>query len=170
VKAGEVNRKRVDRNTPVYLNFRFHVVDPLGKNLDAVAGFQSVSTPDLTVDVAEYREGLFRWTQKYPGVQSVGEVQLTKGTARRASDFFTWVMKIVDGGVPTYRTDLAIQEFHITDSFGIVGSPSRIMTCLECFPTSVKVMADKDSTGSEVAMQELTITVEQFTVEVIPQP
>jgi len=170
VKAGEVNRKRVDRNIPVYLNFRFHVLDPAGGNLDPVAGFTSVSTPDITIDVADYREGIFRWTRKFPGVQSVGDVQLTKGTARRDSDFFKWVLKVINGGVATYRTDLVVMEFHITDEFGINGAPSRIMRCRECFPSMDKPMADKDATGSEVALQELTITVEEIEVEIIPSP
>jgi len=157
-------------STDFYLNFRFHVLDPAGGNLDPVAGFTSVSTPDITVDVADYREGIYRWTRKFPGVQSVGEVQLSKGTARRESDFFNWVLKVINGGVATYRTDLIVMEFHITDEFGINGSPSRILRCRECFPSSTKPMADKDSTGSEVAMQELTITVEEIEVEIIPSP
>jgi hypothetical protein len=69
--------------------------------------------------------------------------------------------------VVTYRTDLAIHEYHITDAFGINGAPSRILHCRECFPSMTKPMADKDATGSEVALQELTITVEEIEVEII---
>lgn len=151
-----------------YLNYRFHVIDPAGGNLDPVAGFQSVSTPDITIDPSEYREGVFIWTQKYPGVPTVGDLTLTKGTFRRESDFFSWVLRVVRGGVAEYRTDLMVLEFHITDEFGINGAPSRIMRCRECWPSTVKPMADKDSTGSEVALQELTISVEELDIEIIP--
>jgi phage tail-like protein len=150
------------------MNYRFHVVDPIGGNLDPVAGFTSVSTPDITVDVADYREGLFRWTQKFPGIQSVGEVQLSKGTVRRDTDFFNWLLKVINGA-ETYRTDIAIYEYHITDTFGLTGGASRILNCRECFPSMTKPMADKDATGSEVALQELTLTVEEISVELIPQ-
>jgi phage tail-like protein len=152
------------------LNFRFHVSDPAGGNLDPVAGFTSVTTPDISLEPAEYREGTFRWTRKYPGVQTVGELQMMKGTVRRDSDFFNWILNVINGGVASYRTDLMVMEFHITDEFGIDnGSPSRIMRLREAFPTQVKPMADKDATGSEVAIQEITLAIEELDVEIIPQ-
>jgi len=156
-------------STDPYLNYRFHLVDPAGGNLDPIAGFTTISTPDISVDPAEYREGVMRWTQKYPGVQTVGELQLMKGTVRRDSDFFAWVLRVINGGVDEYRTDLMVMEFHITDEFGIQGSPSRILRCRECWPSQVKPMADKDATGSEVAIQEMTLTVEEVEIEIIPQ-
>lgn len=155
-------------STDPYLNFRFHVTDPAGGNLDPVAGFTTVSLPEVSVDPAEYREGVFRWTQKYPGVPTVSEVQLMKGTFKRESDFWAWVLRVINGGVAEYRTDLMVQEFHIQDEFGINGRPSRIMRVRECWPSTVKPMADKDSTGAEVAIQELTLTVEEMDIEIIP--
>ena len=74
----------------------------------------------------------------------------------------------INGGVDEYRTDIMIMEFHITDEFGIQGAPSRILRCREVWPSSVKVMADKDATGSEVAIQEMTLTVEELETEIIP--
>lgn len=157
-------------STDPYLNYRFHLIDPAGGNLDPVAGFTQVTTPDITVDPAEYREGVMRWTRKYPGVQTVGDCSLMKGTVRRESDFFEWVLRVINGGVASYRTDLQINEFHITDEFGINGSPSRIMRLRETWPTQVKPMADKDATGSEVALQELTLNVEELEIELVPSP
>jgi phage tail-like protein len=156
-------------STDPYLNYRFHVADPAGGNLDPVAGFTSVSTPDISLDPAEYREGIFRWTRKFPGVQTVGELQMMKGTVRRESDFFNWILNVINGGVASYRTDLMVMEYHITDEFGIDGSPSRVMRLRECFPTQAKPMADKDATGSEVAIQEITLAIEELEVEIIPQ-
>jgi phage tail-like protein len=156
-------------STDPYLNYRFHVADPAGGNLDPVAGFTSVSTPDISLDPAEYREGIFRWTRKFPGVQTVGELQMMKGTVRRESDFFNWILNVINGGVASYRTDLMVMEYHITDAFGIDGSPSRVMRLRECFPTQAKPMADKDATGSEVAIQEITLAIEELEVEIIPQ-
>jgi phage tail-like protein len=156
-------------STDPYLNFRFHVSDPAGGNLDPVAGFTSVTTPDISLEPAEYREGIFRWTRKFPGVQTVGEMQMMKGTVRRESDFFNWIQNVINGGVASYRTDLMVMEYHITDEFGINGSPSRVMRIREAFPTQAKPMADKDATASEVAIQEMTLAIEEIEVEIIPQ-
>jgi len=155
-------------STDPYLNFRFHLLDPAGGNLDPVAGFTQVTTPDISIDPSEYREGIFRWTRKYPGVQTVGECQLMKGTVKRESDFFAWIVRVINGGVDEYRTDLQVNEYHITDEFGINGAPSRIMRLRECWPSQAKPMADKDATGSEVALQELTLAVEELEVELVP--
>lgn len=151
-----------------YLSFRYHLSDPAGGNLDPVAGFMSVTTPEISVEVAPYREGVMRWTQKYPGVQSVSEIQLVKGTFRRESDFFSWVLRIVNGGVAEYRTDVQIAEFHITDEFGINGAPSRIMRCREVWPSGTKPMSDKDANASEVSTQSLVMQIEEFDIEIVP--
>lgn len=154
-------------STDPFMNMRFHLVDPAGGNLDPVAGFTQVTTPNITVEAAEYREGIYRWTRKYPGVTTVGEVQCMTGTVKRDSAFYEWIMRVANGGVEEYRTDLMIMEYHITDEFGINGSPSRIMRIKEAFPTDVKPMADKDATGSEVALQEMTLTIEELEIEII---
>lgn len=152
--------------TDPFHDFRFHIVDPAGGNLDAVAGFTNVGMPDITVEEANYREGTHRWTRKFPGIQSVGNVTMTKGIFRRESDFFNWVKKVIDGG-QDYRSDLIVQEFHITDEFGIAGSPSRVTRLLEVWGQSAKPTSDKDATSSAVSLQNLTLSVEEIQVEVI---
>ena len=72
-------------DTDLYHNFRFHVVDPAGGNLDPVAGFRTASIPDLTVDMSEYREGVYKYTRKYPGIPKVGDCSLSKGVRRCTS-------------------------------------------------------------------------------------
>jgi len=154
--------------TDPYHDFRFHLVDPAGGNLDPVAGFTTVQMPDVTVEEAPYREGTFIWTQKYPGVPTVGDVQLTKGIFKRGSDFFNWVLKVINGG-QEYRTELILQEYHITDEFGINGSPSRVTRLRECWGKQAKPTSDKDATGSAVSIQSLVISVEEFEVELISE-
>ena len=88
---------------------------------------------------------------------------------RRESDFFNWIQNVINGGVSSYRTDLMVMEYHITDEFGIDGAPSRILRLREAWPSQVKPMADKEATASEVGIQELTLAVEELDVEVIPQ-
>lgn len=152
--------KRVTRNT------KFHLVDPAGGNLDPVAGFTSISMPDIAVEEAPYREGTFVYTQKLPGVPTVGDVQLMKGIFKRGSDFFDWVQKVILGG-QEYRTELLLQEYHITDEFGITGTPSRVTRLRECWGKQAKPTSDKDATSSNVSIQSLTISVEEFVPEII---
>ena len=153
-------------DTDLYHNFRFHVVDPAGGNLDPVAGFRTASIPDLTVDMVEYREGVYKYTRKYPGIPKVGDCSLSKGVVKKDSDFLVWLFKCINGG-ETYRSDITIQEYHISDEFGIDGSPSKVIQLKEVFPTSVKPTGDKDASSSDVAIQEMTLAVEEITVELV---
>ncbi len=154
--------------TDPYHDFRFQLVDPAGGNLDPVAGFTTVTMPNLAVEEAGYREGTFKYSQKYPGVPTVGDVTLQKGIFRRDSDFFDWVKKVVNGG-QEYRTELLLQEFHIQDEFGINGAPSRVTRLRECWGKDAKPTSDKAADSSNVSIQSLTISVEEFDVELIAQ-
>jgi phage tail-like protein len=152
--------------TDPYHDFRFHLVDPAGGNLDTVAGFTTVTMPEVTVEEAPYREGTFIWTQKYPGVPSVSDITLNKGIFKRDSDFFNWVLKVVNGG-QEYRTELVLQQFHITDEFGINGTPSRVTRLREVWGKQAKPTSDMDATSSNVSLQNLVISVEEIEVEII---
>jgi len=153
-------------DTDFYHNFRFHVVDPAGGNLDRVAGFKTCSVPDLSVDTSEYREGVYKYTRKFPGVPKVGECSLTKGVAKKDSDFQKWLFKCINGG-QTYRTDMDILEYHIQDEWGIDGHPSKVIHLKECFPSSVKLTGDKDASSSDVAIQEMTLMAEEVSAELV---
>lgn len=153
-------------DTDLYHNFRFHVVDPAGGNLDPVAGFRSASVPDISTDAPEYREGVFKYTRKYPGIPKVGDCSLSKGVVKKNSDFLVWLFKCIDGG-QNYRSDITIQEYHISDEWGIDGSPSKVIQLKEVFPTSVKPTGDKDASSSDVAIQEITLSVEEISIELV---
>lgn len=143
------------------------MVDPAGGNLDPVAGFTAVTMPNVATEEAVYREGIFTWSQKFPGVPTVGDVQMTKGIFRRASDFYSWILKCINGG-EDYRADLVVFEYHISDEFGISGTPSRATRLLEAFAKDVKPTNDKDATSSDVSVQTCTLSVEQIVPELVP--
>jgi phage tail-like protein len=153
--------------TDPYHKFRFHVVDPAGGNLDPVAGFMTVTMPNVAAEEPTYREGTFVWTQKYPGVPTVGDVSMTKGVFRRDSDFHRWILKCINGG-QDYRADLIVYQYHISDEFGINGSPSRATRLLEAWAKDVKSTEDLDASSSEVLTQSLTLSVEQIVPELVP--
>jgi phage tail-like protein len=132
----------------------------------------------LSVDATEYREGTTTYTKKFPGIPKVGEISLSKGVARKdygngvANDFLKWVLQCVNGGAsatPTYRADLAILEYHITDEWGngTGGTPSKKILAYECFPTSVKLTGDKDASSSDIAITEMTLQCESVSTELI---
>ena len=152
--------------TDPYHEFRFHVVDPAGGNLDTVAGFTSATMPEVATEEAPYREGIFIWTQKFPGVPSVSDVTLMKGIFRRDSDFYNWVLKVIEGG-QEYRSDLVVQQYHISDEFGINGTPSRVTRLREVWGKQAKPTSDMDATSSNVAIQSLVLSVEEIEVEII---
>lgn len=152
--------------TDPYHNFRFQLVDPAGGNLDPVAGFTTVTMPNVAVEEALYREGTFRWTQKFPGIPTVSDVTMTKGIFKRDSDFYEWVLKVINGG-QDYRTELILQQFHIEDEFGINGSPSRVTRLREVWGKDAKPTNDQDASSSEIAIQSLVVSVEEFEVELI---
>lgn len=153
-------------DTDFYHNFRFHIVDPAGGNLDPSAGFTKVSIPNITVENVDYREGVYTYTRKYPGIPKVGDCEFSKGIVKKKSDFYTWLLKPILGG-QNYRSDLLIQEYHISDEFGINGTPSRTIRIKEVFPIEFKPAADKDASQNDVAVQTLKLSVEEIDVDIV---
>jgi len=155
--------------TDFFQSFRFHVkAGPAFDGsvfLDPQAGFQSVSTPEYSLDNVEYREGLYKYTRKYPGVPSTNELSLARGVARKGTAFYDWVKTAIEGG--EYRIDLDIRHFHRADGpgFSTTSASSRSYLCLECFPTRVKVAADLDSQTSDVSIEELDLVFEEFELQ-----
>lgn len=164
--------------------FRFHVRatevagldgDPLqpstsidgfrGVGEEAEAGFQAVTVPELSVEAAEYREGLKTYTQKYPGIPTTTELTLTRGVARADTAFLEWVKAAVEGG--EYRTDLIIYHalregrshpFQADVDFGTANSKSYKVR--EAFPTRVKLAGDLDASTSDVSLAEVEVAFE----------
>ena len=178
-------------------NFRFHVradtvtglgADPLqpggspssGRGLPAggllpEAGFQAVTTPELTVESTEYREGLRTYAEKYPGIPTTNDLTFTRGVAREDSAFLAWVTAAVEGR--EYRADVTILHavrigrgsaagagglFNAVNDF--TPSNSRIYKLFNAFPMRVKVSGDMDAGTSDVSLAEVDVAYETFSV------
>lgn len=148
-------------STDYYQGFAFHVREP-NNFLFPSAGFQAVSVPETTVGIAEYREGIFRYTRKQPGIPTQNDLTLTQGVTKRRSDFFAWLLNAIEGRA--YRTDLEIYHFHRTDTVGVDGVPSRVYRALEAFPTRVKLAGDLDGTSEDISLTEIDIVFEELQV------
>jgi phage tail-like protein len=139
-------------------NYRFHVLEATGTFLDATAGFKAVTTPDLTLDVATYRDGLTLYTFKQPGLPTIGNCTLSQGVTQKVSGFYTWIKAAAEGG--EYRADLSIDVYD--------NSPEpqkhvvKTITMFDAFPIRNKILADLESSSVDISVKELELAVEQI--------
>jgi len=165
-------------------NYLFHaeVVDtPIGADVlkgvrgeghpvEGEAGFQSISGGNVNADVAEYREGIApRWPRKVIGILNVDDFTFTRGEVPGDTIFFDWLMAYIAGY--DARADIHIYHYSKLDvPKGIEElKPEKATHTYKLFnavPTSVKVVPDFDATSSEVAVSELTVSIERVSVEV----
>ena len=160
-------------NTDYFHNFRFHArvegpggIDYLDSNL---AGFNTCTTPELSVEATEYREGIWVYTRKYPGLPTVSDITLGRGVTRRASSFYDWMVRCVEGG--EYRATLTIYHYHRVGK-----EPDERATrddlafakkyiCEECVPIRMKPAGDLDATAADVSIAEVDVAMERFKIE-----
>ena len=158
-------------------SFRFHVrvlSGPDFLSLDAgpvgvkgEAGFQSVTLPEWSIEAAEYREGIYKFTKKFPGPPTVSDVTLMRGIVYKDTRFHEWAVAAFDGSA--YRADFGIFHYHRADvpagvQEAIADTPARVYKCYEGFPIRVKPAADFDATSGEVSMAEMDISIEYFEI------
>lgn len=150
-------------STDFYQGFHFHVREP-NNFLFVGAGFQAVTVPETSLGMAEYREGIYTYTRKQPGIPTQNDITLTQGVTKRQSDFFDWLKNAIEGRA--YRTDLEIWHFHREDPKGIDGTPSRIYRALNAFPTRVKVAADLEGNAEDISLAEVDLAFEEMEIDV----
>ncbi len=148
-------------------NFRFFAVeqeppaDRADRFLAVAAAFASITTPEVTTDIVEYRDGMSVLTKKQPTWPNFTPISLMRGVVRGDSEFFNW-MDSAMGGVP-YRADLEIQHFHRVGWF--VNQPARKYILLEAMPERVKVATDLDALSGDISLSELDLSFEGFDLE-----
>jgi len=138
------------------------------------AGFSAITTPEVTVEPAEYSEGTDIYTRKYPGKPSMSDCTFSRGVTRQSSAFWDWLRVVIEGS-GEYRAKVLITQFHRenTLSRGFPGAGGENQTKLnldagtgrqfilhQSFPTRHKFSGDLDATSSEVSIQELDIAYE----------
>lgn len=145
----------------------------------ADAGFTLCTTPSVTMEALEYREGTYIYTRKYPGIPTVDDISMSRGVARGDSSFWAWMRRCIEG-TGEYRVDLDIKHFHRDNSLtrGVAPTgdtpnlttintetPGRTYHVKEALPTRHKVAGDLDATAGEISIMELDIAYEHFEVE-----
>jgi len=147
-------------------SFRFRVFEVEGgagvfANEDPIAGFNTITTPNLTFETAEHRTGTERYTKKYLGPPTWEDCSMTRGILRGDTTFYNWAVNKYLNKSP-FRTDL---EVRVYDQEGDGTSPDdewvRGFIMRQCIPTSVKPLGDLDASASDVNMQEITTALEE---------
>lgn len=166
-------------NTDMMQGFRYHVTadiggeDPLQTTADSDragyetkghAGFQSVTIPELSVEASEYREGIYKYTQKYPGPPTVSELTLIRGITKRDTAFFDMIMASIDG--QEYRADVKIWHYQRSEMglANAVETPTNVrrIECAEAFAIRAKPAGDLDSMAGDVSLAEVDMAIESF--------
>lgn len=148
--------------------FRFHLLelpaeDGGAQYLEKAAGITQLTLPELTLEGGEYKTGLDFTKKKLPGPKTVGDVTFSKIIFKGQSRLLDWFNTIVQGGI-SYRRDLIVFHYHLSDVFDINTTPSRIYKLKEAFISSIKPYPDFDPNTADAALEEVTLMVEDIEV------
>ena len=153
--------------TDPFQNFRYHLIeggiDGGTPFFERAAGFVSVGLPDISLDPAEYKTGIDKFKKKYPGPPTVGDVTFSQGIFDVKSPLYQWILDIINGG-KSYRRDLQLWHYHLSDNFSITQQPSRVILLQECWPTQLKPNPDYEANSADVSIKEMTLACESFII------
>ena len=116
------------------------------------AGFSEVSSPDITSDPVEYREGNMtgKTAGKQPGILKYGNVTLKRGVTE-SQVFVAWMKDIQDGKAPRKTVVITLMD----DEMNEVAS----WQLEKAWPTKY-TGTDMNATSNEVAIESLELVTE----------
>ena len=119
------------------------------------AGFSEVSSPDITSDPVEYREGNMtgKTAGKQPGILKYGNVTLKRGVTE-SQVFVAWMKDIQDGKAPRKTVVITLMD----DEMNEVAS----WQLEKAWPTKY-TGTDMNATSNEVAIESLELVTEGVT-------
>lgn len=136
-----------------YQGYQFEVLFPNG---EVVGGFSTITTPELVTEQVEYKTGLMKMKQKFPGIPTISDITLIRGVIKNNSELYAFVKKTLDN--VDYRTDLTIIHKHKDGT-------KRLYKLYNAFGIRVKMATDFDGNSSEISLEEMDIAFEDFDVE-----
>lgn len=149
-------------------NFRFQVMTTDGK-LGAkngradnypMAGFSACTIPSISVETGAYREGIWTYTKKQPGVPTIETCELSRGVCRKETELYKWILDGIKGR--DYRCTVVIGQYHRDND----KTPARRVVLHEAWAQAHKPAGDLDGTSSEINISTLTIECEFFDIVV----
>ena len=119
------------------------------------AGFSEVSSPDITSDPVEYREGNMtgKTAGRQPGILKYGNVTLKRGVTE-SQVFVAWMKDIQDGKAPRKTVVITLMD----DEMNEVAS----WQLEKAWPTKY-TGTDMNATSNEVAIESLELVTEGVT-------
>lgn len=119
------------------------------------AGFSEVSSPDITSDPVEYREGNMtgKTAGKQPGILKYGNVTLKRGVTE-SQVFVAWMKDVQDGKAPRKTVVITLMD----DEMNEVAS----WQLEKAWPTKY-TGTDMNATSNEVAIESLELVTEGVT-------
>jgi len=154
------------QSTDPFLLNRFHVTDTEGfLNLATpAAGFQNCTMPQVNLETHEYSEGLWTYRRKFVGTGTFDDITMSKGVVKNDTSFYKWVIGGAEGY--KYRTNLIIKHYHRDDVVGLLdfssAKPYREIRLYNAIPVNTKLGSDFDAMGSDISIEEVTISYEYF--------
>lgn len=121
-------------------------------------GFSEISGLESEVKPIEYRHGdspVFS-PLKMPGLRSVGNVTLKKGTFTKDSIFWDWLNET--------KLNIIKRRTVVINLLDEAASPKMTWTLTNAFPTKM-TSTDLKSDGNEVAIETLEIAYETLTIK-----
>jgi len=143
-----------------YGSFNFLVDFTTGDSKTVKGGFQEVSGMNIEVTSADYRAGnsLKNHPIKVNGVYKVGDVTFKRGLIGYL-DLYSWVDSIRTGDHTVLRTVYV----HLQDEAH--NGPVMTWTLLNARPLRYTVPAFNAKTGTDVAIEELVLSIEDLSIE-----
>ena len=119
------------------------------------AGFSEVSSPDITSDPVEYREGNMtgKTPGKQPGILKYGNVTLKRGVTE-SQVFVAWMKDVQDGKAPRKTVVITLMD----DEMNEVAS----WQLEKAWPTKY-TGTDLNATSNEAAIESLELVTEGIT-------
>ena len=158
------------QSTDMYHAMKYHMkvvstgVDG-GQKVGAQGGFNTLTLPEATVEVVEYKEGIYLYKRKFPGDVTFSDITATNGVIKGNTDTYKWLRAAYLG--KEYRCDLQIKHFHREESGEGTNyldvQPKRVINVFEAFASRVKPGSDFDGMSQEISVASLDIEIEEFT-------
>ena len=147
------------RDNP-YGNFNFEVDFLTGDQKTNRGGFQEVTGMNIEVTSADYRAGNSQKNHsiKVNGVYKVGDVTFKRGLIG-SLDLYTWLDSIRSGDHTVVRT------VHVYLMDEAHNGPVMTWHLLNARPLKYTVPAFNAKTGTDVAIEELVLSIEDLSIE-----
>jgi phage tail-like protein len=166
-------RRRVDDFLQSHLFWLMDVeptIVPPNLVFQARSAFSAVSSPEISLEMTEVRDGNSPWVRKVVGKANAGPMTLQRGVQFHDDDFWQWITDALVGARSPRKT-LALFHVHkLTKNVAPEAAfltpgdwaTGRLFVLFGVLPVRYKAGSDFDATDASISIQELEIAVERI--------